>query len=156
MATNDAKYSFGTQTEITVATPSSVGNGAMSVDADTDTWTNTNDLPLATFVLNFTPSATTVEGDTIDLYCRLIDIQSTSDEPTPSGKTDYKPHYLGSFIPDVDTAAQNLAIGPVALPAPTATAQDYEFYLWNNLNGAVSLDSGWSVWITPLTFVPSA
>ena len=156
IGTDAAIQFFGTQDEVTVASPGAVANGALSAAGDVSDWTNDDDAPLAMFVLVLQDlSGAATAGDTIDLYCKPLDVVNTSGDhqgPTSTLKT----IYLGSFAVDsVDPAAtdDNYVLGPVALPN-TKTSQIYEFYIFNNLT-TVGIDAAdWELWITPLTYGP--
>lgn len=124
-----------------------VNNAAFSAQGDIDaalSSSNLLDYPLANAILTFTPSATTVEGDTIDLYRRDINIAGTNDEPIP--KTDFKHKYMGSFVVDVDTIEQTLQLTGIPL------AKECEFFIFNNLNGAVTINNTWDLDIQPYTY----
>ena len=154
IGTDDAVFKFGTQDEVTVASPSLVdGNGGISTTSDINTWTNDDDAPMVAIVLNVTFSAVPDSG-VIDVYCTLDNIQSTNDEPDKD--SGFEGHYLGSTEPDEVTSSQYLAIGPVALPI-TASSQVYQFYIVNNQSDAAhDISAGWSMWVTPITYGPHA
>ena len=154
IGTNDAVFKYGTQDEVTVASPSLVdGDGGISAAADINTWTNDDDSPMASFVVNATYAAVPDSG-TLDLYCTLVDIQGTNDEPTMD--TAYTGHYLGSATPDGVTSSQYLTIGPVGLPA-VGSSQVYQFHIVNNQGDAAhDISAGWSMWVTPITYGPGS
>lgn len=158
IGTNDAIHKFGTQDQVTVASPGSVANAAFSAAGDVNDWTNDDDAPLAIFVLVLQDlSGAATAGDTIDLYCKPLNVvNTTGDHQGPN--TNCRSIFLGSFIIDaVDPAAtdDNYVLGPVALPN-TKTSQEYEFYIYNNLT-TVSIDAAdWELWITPVTYGPHA
>lgn len=158
IGSNDAIMKFGTQDEVTVASPGSVANGAFSAASDVNDWTNDDDSPLAIFVLVLQDlSGAATAGDTIDLYCKPLNmVNSTGDHQGPNANC--LSIYLGSFLIDaVDpaTADDNYVLGPVALPN-VKTSQEYEFYIYNNLT-TVSIDAAdWELWVTPVTYGPHA
>lgn len=158
IGTDDAIFKYGTQTQVTVASPGSVANGAFSVAGDVNDWTNSDDAPLAGFVLVLQDlSGAATAGDTIDLYCKPLNIvNTTGDHQGPN--TNCTSIYLGSFLIDaVDPAAtdDNYVLGPVGLPN-IRSSQEYEFYIFNNLT-TVSIDAAdWELWITPITYGPHA
>ena len=158
ISTDSAIAFFGTQDEVTVASPGSVANGAFSAASDVSDWTNDDDAPLAMFVLVLQDlSGAATAGDTIDLYCKPLNVvNTTGDHQGPN--SNLKTIYLGSFMVDaVDPAAtdDNFVLGPVSLPN-TKTSQEYEFYIYNNLT-TVSIDAAdWELWITPMTYGPHA
>lgn len=149
---------FGTQDQVTVASPGSVANGAFSAASDVNDWTNDDDAPFAMFVLVLQDlSGAATAGDTIGLYCKPLNVvNTTGDHQGPN--TNVETIYLGSFVVDaVDPAAtdDNYVLGPVRLPN-TKSSQEYEFYIKNNLT-TVSIDAAdWELWITPMTYGPHA
>lgn len=143
---NEAILSYAT-TVNHIVNGAQVGNGSFSVQGDIDdalSSTNMLDYPLANAILTFTPSATTVEGDTIDLYRRDINIVGAGDSPIPA--VNFKELYVGSFIVDVDTIEQNLQLNGIPL------AKECEFFIFNNLNGAVTINNTWDLSIQPYTY----
>ena len=156
IGTDDLIHKFGTQDEVTVASPGAVSDGAFSAAGDVSDWTNDDDAPLAAFVLilqdlSAAPSAT----NTVDLFCKPLNVQGTDDHQGPNANVETI--WLGSFVIDqVDPAATDDAyvLGPVPLPN-VATSQVYEFYIKNNLG--VSIDAAdWELWVTPVTLGPHA
>ena len=158
IGTDDVIDKFGTQDQLTVASPGSVANGAFSAASDVNDWTNDDDAPLAMFVLVLQDlSGAATAGDTIGLYCKPLNVvNTTGDHQGPN--TNCPTIYLGSFqIDAVDPAAtdDNYVLGPVRLPN-TKTSQEYEFYIKNDLT-TVSIDAAdWELWITPLSAGPHA
>jgi hypothetical protein len=154
IGTGDAIHKFGTQDQVTVASPGSVANGAFSAAGDVNDWTNDDDAPMAIFVLVLQDlSGAATAGDTIDLYCKPLNVvNTTGDHQGPNANT--LSIHLGSFLIDaVDPAAtdHNYVLGPVGLPN-TKTSQEYEFYIYNNLT-TVSIDAAdWELWITPVSY----
>lgn len=158
IGTDDAIHKFGTQDQVTVASPGSVANAAFSAASDVNDWTNDDNAPMATFVLVLQDlSGAATAGDTVDLYCKPLNVvNTTGDHQGPN--TNLRTIFLGSFHVDaVDPAGtdDNYVLGPVALPN-TKTSQEYEFYIYNNLT-TVSIDAAdWELWVTPVTFGPHA
>jgi len=161
ISTNAAIHFWGSETQLTVASESAVNNGAFSVAADVNDWTNSDDAPLAMFKLALHDlSGAATAGDTVDLYCKPLNIESTADYQGPN--SNLKAIYLGSFLVDaVDPAAtaDYYVLGPVGLPN-YKTSQEYEFYIYNNLT-TVNITNGasgphWDLWITPMTIGPHA
>lgn len=140
---------FGTQDTVSSST-SSVADGAYSADADTSEWTNDDDAPRASAVLDCTFSTAPDANSDVELYARLTDIQSTNDQLVPTDNSPWV--YLGSFpLKDV-TTAQYIPL-EIVLPN-TKTSQGYDFYIKNN--GGQTMSSGWDLYITPKTFGPHA
>jgi hypothetical protein len=142
---NEAKIIYGTSIAH-VDAGASISNGAMSALSDVDvtlTQSQTLDYPLANLVLEFTPSASTTQGDTIDVYRRDMDIKSTNDAPIPS--TTFRSIYVGSFLTPVTSQIVRLELPGVPL------VQACEFYIFNNLT-TVSINSGWDLDVIPYTY----
>jgi hypothetical protein len=142
---------FGTQDEVTVASPAAITDGSFSVSGDTNDWTNDDDSPAASFVLNCTFSVAPAAGQVVQLHCQLIDVQSTNDEPVVDAN--FAGHVLGGFEPDAVTSSQYLSAGPFNLPSIGAS-QVYHFFLKNAAGQTMS--SGWSLWVSPATLGPHA
>ena len=158
ISTNAAIYFYGTETDLsTTATTTTLATTVTSDASDLDEWTNTDDAPLASFLLEVDDwSAAPGDGETIDLYCTLVSVNSTNDEPVMGSSSDYVGHYLGSFVADDADAAQYLSLGPVRLPC-YASQQEYQFYVINNT--AVTMGTGdneWRLKVTPVTAGPHA
>lgn len=151
IGTDDGIDKFGTQDTVTAGGgTSAVSSGAFSASGDTTTWTNDDDAPMASAVFQGDFASAPTAGETVDIYLRLMDIDSTNDAPQPD--SNFKMTFAGTLIVDADAAAQYVAID---IPLPnTTSSQDYQFYIQNNTS--VSLDSGWTLKITPKTFGPHA
>ena len=157
IGTNDNIDKFGTQDVVDDTSTSLITNTSFSVAADIATWTNDDDAPLANFVLEcqFDTTAPTDDVGSIDLYARVLNIQSTNDPGEPSATN--KNYYLGHFPIDW-TIANDVNyfsyIYGARLPN-TQTSQQYDFYIHNNATGQ-QIGVDWNMWITPLTEGPSA
>lgn len=162
IGTNDAIFKFGTQTNVAVAACGTVANGAFSAAADVNDWDNSDDAPLASFVLviNDFATGTPAAGDTIDLYCKPLDIVGASDHHQ-GPNSNVKTIYLGSFLIDaVDPAGTDdfYMLGPVGLPV-VETSQTFEFYIFNNTSNSAVLGAttgDWDLYVTPITYGPGA
>jgi len=145
---------FGTQDSVD-STSSAVNDGAFSVAADAAAWTNDDDAELASFVLKFQYPSGTIDTNGIQLFARLMNIDGTSDEPTPD--SNWENHYLGTFPTDAGLAALTdhvLSLGhDVELPN-MYTSQVYEFYIKNDCG--VQMTAGWTLKITPKAKAPHA
>lgn len=148
---------FGTATKVTTATPGSVAAGSFSVAGDVNDWTNTDDAPMAQFVLVLLDlSGAATAGDYVELFAKPLNIVNTTDDhqgPNANAPT----IYLDSFRVDaVDPAATGDAY---SLPAPVRlpnckTQQEYEFYIRSQLT-TVSIDvNDWELWVIPMTGGP--
>ena len=157
IGTNDGIRKFGTQTTVsagggTSAVASTVGT--YSAAGDAATFTNTDDTPLAAFVLTMQYPSGTITTGGIQLMCRLLNSDGTTDEPSITAN--WAGHWLGNFITGTGMSATTnyaLELGPVELPA-VKSSQEYEFYLVNNC--AVQITAGWTLKLTPMTDGPHA
>lgn len=155
ISTNDAIRKFGTQTTVTAGGGTaavSATAGTYSASSDAAAWTNTDDVPLASFVLTMQYPSGTITTGGIALMARLLNIDSTTDNPSLTANWTGAP--LGSFVTGTGMSATTnyaLSIGPVELPT-TKSGQEYEFYLVNNCG--VQITAGWTLKITPCTDGP--
>lgn len=140
---------YGTRDTLTT-TGSSTTDGSVT-QANSTVWTNDDDAPMASFDAVLTFGTGPTANSSVDLFARLMNINSTNDEDAP--QTDFQQHYLGSFVLDNVTSAQYRAIGPIVLPN-MMTSQDYQFYIQNN--GGQTLSANWSLFITPIAYGPHA
>ena len=147
ISTDSAIEFFGTQDTVT-SSSSSVTDGSFSVSGDITTWTNDDDAPQAAVVFEGTYSTAPTADTTVDLYARLMNVQSTNDQDAPD--SNFLHYYLGSFPLNDVTSAQYIVIR-VALPN-TKTSQEYDFYIQNN--AGQTLSAGWDLYVTPLTVGP--
>ncbi len=144
---------FGTEDEVTVASPGAVNADAFSATGDVNDWTNDDDAPFAMFKLKMTAtglSAAPAAGEVVNLYARHIDVEATEDTPVPDAN--YAQFYLGSFTADAVDGDQVHVIGPIRLPN-YETSQVYEFFIENKMTPNIA-SSGWELWVTPMTFGP--
>lgn len=151
--TNTTIHAFGTEDEVTVASPNAVNAGAFSVTEDVNDWTNDDDAVFAMFKLKVTsagwggaPSA----GEVVNLYARLMNIEGTEDNPVPDAN--FKMTFMGAFVVDAVDADQVLTLGPVGLPN-YITSQVYEFYIENDTSVAIGA-TGWQLWVSPMGIKP--
>lgn len=149
ITTNAAVNVFGTQDTLGTSS-SAVANDAFSVAADLSTWTNDDDAPLASVTLLANFSVAPDASSAINLYLRLLDVQSTNDQDVPDAN--FQHVYVGSFPLNDVTTAQYI---PIDIALPNAqTSQQYEFYVENK--SGQSLPAGWDIYVTPKTLAPHA
>lgn len=158
ISTNDALRKFGTQTTVSAGgggtSNVAATAGTYSASSDAATWTNTDDVPLASFVLTMQYPSGTITTGGIQLIARLLNIDSTTDNPAVTAN--WTGVALGSFVTGTGMSATTnyaLSIGPVELPT-TKSGQEYEFYLVNNCG--VQITAGWTLKVTPCTDGPHA
>lgn len=153
ISTGSAIEFYGTQDTVTAGGgTSSVASAAFSVSGDVVSggWTNDDDAPMASVVLTCAYSVAPTANSSVNLYARLMNIDSTNDQITPDANFGHV--YLGSFPLDDTTSTQYIAID-VRLPN-TYTSQVYEFYIQNN--GGQTMSAAWTLKVTPKTIGPHA
>ena len=144
ISTDDAIHKFGTQDTLGTSS-AAVANDAFSIAGDLSTWTNDDDAPMASVTLLANFSVAPTANSSINLYLRLLNIQSTNDADVPDGN--FQHEYVGSFPLNDVTTAQYIAID-ISLSNAYAS-QQYEFYV-ENLSGQ-SLPAAWDIYVTPKT-----
>ena len=147
ISTDAAIEFFGTQDTIT-------GSGGTVVDAAfgaaATTWTNDDDAPMASVVLSCSYTTAPDANSSVNLYLRLLSIQSTNSQDVPDANFGHV--YVGSFPLNDVTTQQYIPID-IRLPN-TVTSQQYNFYIENN--GGQTMDSDWNLYITPKAIGPHA
>ena len=126
IGTDAAIEFFGTQTPVT-GTTASVADGAYSVTGSIISFTNTDDAPQAVMVAMIDWSVARDANSSVNLYGRLMDIDSTNDQDVPDAN--FQHVYVGSFPINDVTTNQYIAID-ISLPN-TVSQQVYEFYIEN-------------------------
>lgn len=152
IGTNDTIWKYGTTDVADDGATQAVSDGAYS--ADPTTWTNDDDSTHASFVLKFQYPSGTIDQNGIILFARLMNNNSTTDEPVPSNN--WPNHYLGAFPTGTGMSATTdyaVELGPVELPS-MKTSQEYEFYFKNDCN--VTISAGWQLTVTPMSVGPHA
>lgn len=147
ISTDAAIDFFGTEDTIT-------GSGGTVADAAfgaaATTWTNDDDAKFASIVLSCSYTTAPDANSYVNLYLRLLNIQSTNDQDVPDANF---PHvYVGSFPLNDVTSQQYI---PIEIMLPNNyTSQQYNFYIENN--GGQTMDSDWNLYITPKAVGPHA
>lgn len=149
ISTDAAIEFFGTQDTVT-STSSSVADDAFSVSGDITAWTNDDDAISASAILELTYSVAPTVQTGVNLYARLINIVSTSDQDTPDAN--YQHVYLGTFPLNNVTSEQFISI-EIHLPN-TKTSQEIEYYIENK--GGQTISAGWDLHVTPKAIGPHA
>jgi len=147
ISTDAAIEFFGTQTSV-VTTAAAITDGSFS--ATEDTFTNSDDAPQASAVLEVTFGSAPDDNSFIALYARLLNIEGVNDQSAPVAE--FLHVFLGNFPVDAVTSAQYVPID-ITLPN-TKSSQEYEFYIQNK--GGQTISSGWDLFITPKTLGPHA
>lgn len=154
IGTDAAIRFYGTQDQVD-STSGTIANDSFSVAGDVSNWTNDDDAPSAGFVLKCQFDTTMPTAGSIDLYCSLIDVQSTNDENDVDAN--FNGRWLGSFPIDFGVAADTdfyTALYVPDLPSVIAS-QIYRFFLYNNATGQ-TIGTSWNLWVTPMTIGPHA
>jgi len=155
IGTNDAIRKYGTQDTVSAGGgTSAVASGAYSASGDAAAWTNDDDADQISAVLTFQYPSGTITAGGVQLLCRLLNLDGTTDEPPLSAN--WMGHPLGNFVTGTGmSATTNYAIetGPFLLPSAKAS-QEYEFYVRNSCG--VTMTAGWTLKITPVADGPHA
>lgn len=149
ISTGAAVEFFGTQDTLGTSS-AAVANAAFSIASDLSTWVNDDDAPMAsvTLLANFAVAPTA--NTSVNLYLRLLDVQSTNDGTVPDAN--FQHTYVGSFPLNDSNIAQYITID-IGLPN-AKTSQNYEFYVENS--SGQSLPAGWDIYVTPKAIGPHA
>jgi len=149
IGTDAAIEFFGTQDTLGTSS-AAVSDTAFSIAGDLSTWVNDDDAPLASVTLLANFSVAPDANSSINLFLRLLDVQSTNDQDVPDAN--FQHVYVGSFPLNDVTTAQYITI-IIKLPN-NITSQNYEFYVENQ--SGQSLPAGWDIFVTPKTIGPHA
>lgn len=155
IGTGDAILKYGTPDVVTAGGgTSAVSSGAYSASGDAVAWTNDDDADMASAVLVFQYPSGTITTGGVQLLCRLLNIDGTTDEPPLSAN--WQGHYLGDFKTGTGMSATTnyaLACGPFPLPS-TKSSQEMEFYVRDSCG--VTMTAGWTLTIIPVADGPHA
>jgi len=151
IGTKTAIHFFGTPDTLGT-TPATVVNGAVSLASDLSEWTNDDDAPMASVVLEFETDTTGTAGTTIDLYIQQLELISTNDAEAPDA-TNFLRTYAGTFYHNNPSVAVQYAQVMIALPN-NKTSAVYNFYIVNNT--AQTIADTWDLTVTPVTIGPHA
>lgn len=138
---------FGTQDALD-STTAQVVNNAFSIAGDVVQWTNDDDAPEASVVLEADFAAAPDVASVIHLHARLMNIVSTNDADVPDANNQNV--YLGSFPMNDVTTVQWIPIR-VVLPN-NISSQVYEMYVENKTGQ--TLPAGWDLHVTPISKGP--
>lgn len=153
IGTDDFIFKFGTRTDLD-NTGGAVANDTYSDNNDLDTWTNTDDAPMASFVLEAAWTTAPTVGSVVTLHCQLLNLFTTEDEPDVD--SNFVPRSLGGFVLDNVGSSTTLyfVLGPVDLPM-MKSQQEYRFYIYNGSGQQIDA-SGWTLHVTPIAPGPHA
>ena len=138
-----------------------LGNGVASVannafsdgTSDLNAYTNTDNLVIASAVLEFTTAITGDAGSVINLYARLVDIGSAGTEDAEVPDANFPHTYLGSFPHNNPSTSEQAASIQISLPN-AVTGQIYNFYIENKTGQTIS--AGWELTIGGKALGPKA
>ena len=147
--TDDFVFKYGTLTDLG-NTGGAVGNAAYSDNNDLISWTNSDDAPMAAFVLQAVWGTAPTVGGVVTLHCQLLNVISTSNEPDID--SNFVNRTLGGWVVDNVTSTQYLVLGPVDLPN-MKTSQEYFFYIYNGSGQAITT-STWKLHVIPMALGP--
>lgn len=140
---------FGTKDDLD-NTSSAVSDGAFSVAADLDEWTNDDDALFSSFMFEGTFAVAPAADGVVNLYGQLLNIDGTNDAPVTDAN--YKHDLIGIFHVDAVTSAQ--FITAIVQLKNDKTSQEYQFFIGNE--SGQSLSAGWIVHPTPKAVGPHA
>ena len=120
---------------------------SLIADVDNSINNSTNLAPLCNLILSVTFTTAPGDGETVDVYRNYKNIVSTNSEPVVD--SNYKQHYVGSFVPDLVTSAQYLQITGIPLPPG-----ECNFIIHNNTSDTITASS-WDLDVQPYTYKPS-
>lgn len=150
IGTNDFIEKYGTPDDLD-STSAEITTGSFSIASDVVTpWVNDDDAPFAAITLSCTFGTTAVEGEVVNLYGRMLNIDSANDVAIPTAA--HPVGLLGSFRLETGTSAQYHQI-VVKLPNGKTSAE-YEFYIENG--SSQTLSAGWILKVTPIAIGPHA
>lgn len=153
ISTGDSILKFGTQDEITVASPSTVSDSAFSTTSDINSWTNDDDSHFAAAILEGHFNTTMPTTGKMQLFTQPLNIADTTKDARPPSSNYFK-EFCGDFIIDFGVAADTdfIMIIPFFELPMFKTNQELQFYIYNYNTSQVF--DGWSLWIIPLTNGP--
>lgn len=145
---NETIVAFGTPKTLE-ANGASIANNTLA-QADDANYSISADgayFPDAKFVVAVTFGTAPIEGTTLALYARPLDIDGTNDGLVP--EITRPTVFIGTFPVDNVTTAQYIEL--LAQDVPWSAA----YYLHNNGTGQ-TVSAGWALKVTPYTVAPAA
>lgn len=153
IGTDSAIHFFGSLTALGNTT-STVANDAFSDGTnDLNAWTNSDDAPEATAVLEFTTATTGNAGSVLNLYAKLLDVGNAGTEDTEVPDANFPNIFMGSFPHNNPSTSAQTASIVISLPN-VVTSQVYHFYIENKTGQTIS--ASWELTIRPRTIGPHA
>ena len=145
---------YGTQDDL-ASSSASVSDGNFSIASDLAEWTNDDDAPEASFILEASwATETSIAGLTLDLYAQVLNIEGATNDAKPPS-SDNTANFLGVFVVPAEDASDPyfMPLGPVRLPSQKAS-QEYAFFIKNNSGQTIA--AGWTLHVTPISIGPHA
>lgn len=156
IGTNAAIWFFGTQDVVDDTSTGTISSGAFSLTTDAKLdWTNDDDAPYGSAVLECQFDTTMPTVGSIGLYAKLLNIQGANDE----GNTDasYAPHHVGTFDIDFGVANDTNFFTVIDLfEMPQAGSGQAIVWFIKNEGTSQTIGIDWNLWITPKSFGPHA
>lgn len=146
---NEVTMAYGTE-KVLEASGASCASAAL-VQANDASYAIVADgasFPDAKFVLRCQwATITSIEGKTIDLYARELNVQGTNDVLAPT--TTFLHKYINSFKISAVAANTDQYMSLIGRSVP----KEADYYLRNSSGQTIS--SGWGLWVTPETRKPA-
>ncbi len=146
---NAAIHIFGTA-DILGTAPAAVADGDASLIGDLSEWTNDDDAPMASVVLEFATATTGTANTTIDLYMAQAELVGANDAESPD-TTNFLHTHVGTFFHNNPSTAVQYAQVMISLPNNKTSAK-YNFFIVNNTGQTIA--DTWDLTITPITIGP--
>lgn len=149
IGTDAAVEFFGTQDDLD-STSALVANTGFSISTDLVTWTNDDDAPQASIILEVTMNLAADDNSGVNMYFRALNVEGTNDDSVP--EAEYRHNWI-AFFPILNgiTSLQRSTLR-VNLPN-FETSSEWEIYIENQTGQQI--DAGWTVFITPITIGPN-
>lgn len=145
---NEIELTFGTQKTLEANGASITNNSiAQADDASYGVVADGGNYPHARFVFSGAFATAPTENTVLGLYARSLNIDSTNDADAP--ETSCPVRFVGTFVLNNVTTTQYLEV--VAYDVPW----EADYYIHNNGSGQ-TLSAGWTLKVTPFSYVPGA
>lgn len=138
--------------ETVSGTTTTVAYEAFSLETDITTWTNSENAARAAFFLTCAFGVAPVAGGAVNLYARLMNIESTNSNQLPSANN--RSHWLGAFVLDAVTTTQYLTC--IADLPNAKSGQEYQFYLENLAGNSRTVAADWVLKINAKACAPKS
>ncbi len=150
IGTDAAVEFFGTQDDLD-STSALVASNGFSIATDLVTWTNDDDAPQASIILELTMNVAAADNSGVNLYFRALNVEGTNDDSVP--EAEYQHTFIGFFPVLNGITSLQRSTKRIALPN-FETSSEWEVYIENKTGQQI--DAGWTVFVTPITIGPHA